>query len=116
MNPSVVLLVEDDPLILLHLRMVLEDAGHEVLSASDADSALTLLAERPDVVALFTDVELPGGPNGVELAQKVQRSRPDVAIVVTSGRNVPANDLAPLGGRFVAKPYTAAQVRQALAG
>lgn len=115
MTSPVVLLVEDDPLIQLHSRLVLEDAGYEVLAASDGDDALAKLAARDDVAALFTDIQLPGQLGGVELAQQVRRARPDMSIVVTSGK-VPADDVLPAGGRFVAKPYTAADIREALAG
>lgn len=115
MKSPVALLVEDNPLILLHLRMVVEDAGYEVLTASGANDALALLEDREDIAALFTDVELPGGPSGVELARRVHHSRPEVTIVVTSGKDVAANDLSSVGGRFVAKPYTTAQIRNALA-
>ena len=116
MSSPVVLLVEDDPLIQLHSRMLLEDAGYEVLAAYDADDALAKVAERDDIAALFTDVELPGGLGGVELAYRIHKARPDVSIVVTSGKNVPAHHVLPAGGRFVPKPYTAAEVRRALAG
>ena len=116
MHHPVVLLVEDDPLIQLHSRMVLEDAGYEVLASYDADDALAQLAGRDDVAALFTDVQLPGTLGGVELARRVHDIRPDMSIVVTSGKHAPDGHALPEGGRFMPKPYTAAQLRQALAG
>lgn len=111
---SVVLIVEDDPLILLHARMMLEDAGHEVLAVTNAEQALEKLKARDDVDALFTDIELPGTISGLELATTVRAMRPGIAIVITSGRHALDADVLPDGARFLAKPYTVAQMRRAL--
>ena len=117
MNPakSVVLVVEDDPLILIHSRIALEDAGYEVIAAADGEAALTEVAGRDDLAALFTDIELPGAVDGVSLAAAVRRAHPDASIVVTSGKHAPGEGELPERGRFVAKPYTAAQMHRALA-
>lgn len=112
---SVVLLVEDDPLILIHSTMALEDAGYEVVTAADGEAALDEVARRPDLEALFTDVDLPGRIDGVEVAAAVRRANPDASIVVTSGKPAPNEGDLPSGGRFMAKPYTSAQMRRALA-
>lgn len=112
---SVVLLVEDDPLILIHSTMALEDAGYEVVAAADGEAALGEVARRADIAALFTDVVLPGSVDGVEVAAAVRATHPAASIVVTSGQDAPADDDLPEGGRFMAKPYTAAQLRRALA-
>lgn len=110
-----VLVVEDDPLILIHSRLALEDAGFEALPVSDAREALDRLAERSDIRALFTDVMMPGALDGLALARRVRAERPDVEIVVTSGSaRVDAGSL-PDGARFLPKPYTASQVTRALA-
>jgi CheY-like chemotaxis protein len=117
MNPSksVVLLVEDDPLILIHSTMALEDAGYEVVAAIDGEAALAEVARRDDIVALFTDVELPGAVDGVAVAVAMRRAHPAASIVVTSGKHPPDQGDIPDGGRFMTKPYTAAQMRRALA-
>ena len=111
---SVILLVEDDPLILMHSTMALEDAGYEVVAAADGEAALDEVARRPDLDALFTDIELPGAIDGVTVAAAVRRANPAASIVVTSGKLAP--DDLPDGGRFMPKPYTAAQMHRALAG
>lgn len=113
---SVVLIVEDDPLILIHSRMALEDAGYEVVAAADGEAALREVERRDDIAALFTDIELSGAVDGVAVAAAVHRSHPNASIVVTSGKHAPDEGVLPDGGLFVAKPYTAAQMRRALAG
>lgn len=109
----VLLLVEDDQLILMHATMALEDAGYEVLAVRDAEAALAHAETRPDIDALFTDIELPGAC-GLDLAAMLCRERPAMKLVVTSGIHAVETAALPEGGVFVSKPYTAAQMRRVL--
>src|SRR3954466_3476297 len=72
----VVWLVEDEPLVRMLGVDLLTEAGFEVLQASDADEALTLLEARPDIEVLFTDVNMPGSLDGLKLASWASESRP----------------------------------------
>jgi len=102
---TVVLLVEDEPLVRMLGTDVLEDAGYRVVEAIDAAQALVQLDAHPEVAVLFTDVQMPGELDGVQLARIVHHRRPDVRLVVASGRTrLSAGDL-PDHGRFVPKPY-----------
>jgi two-component system, response regulator PdtaR len=65
---------------------LLEENGFSVLEAPNADAALTVLESRPDVKLLFTDVQMPGSLNGMELARKVHARWPHILLVITSGR------------------------------
>lgn len=104
-SKTVVLVVEDEPLILMDAMASLEDAGFEVVDAYDVEHAPVRLNERPDINAVFTDVNMPGRFNGVQLARMVNERRPDVVIIVTSGAvKVQRADL-PEGGQFIPKPY-----------
>ena len=104
-SKTVVLVVEDEPLILMDAMQSLEDAGFEVIDAYDVEHALMRLNERPDIDAVFTDVNMPGRFDGVQLARMVSERRPDVVIIVTSGAvKVQRADL-PEGGQFIPKPY-----------
>lgn len=104
-SKTVVLVVEDEPLILMDTMASLEDAGFDVIDAFDAEHALVRLNERPDINAVFTDVNMPGRFDGVQLACMVSERRPDVVILVTSGAmKVQRSDL-PEGGQFIPKPY-----------
>jgi CheY-like chemotaxis protein len=100
-----VLVVEDEPLVRMDAAISLEDDGFEVLEATTARAALAML-EKLDgaVTALFTDVDMPGDMNGLELAGIVYHRWPHVALVVTSGV-VRATGALPGGGVFLEKPY-----------
>ncbi|TAU45112.1 response regulator (plasmid) [Rhizobium leguminosarum] len=105
-KPSrIVLVVEDEPLIRLFLADALEDAGFAVLEAGSVLEAVGILGLRADVDAIFTDVDMPGGLNGIDLARMVASVSPHIGIVVTSGRaDVDRNDL-PAKANFLPKPY-----------
>ncbi|RZL78084.1 MAG: response regulator [Sphingomonas sp.] len=109
-SKTVVLIVEDEPLILMDAMQSLEDAGFEVIDAFDGEHALVRLDERPDIGAIFTDVNMPGRFDGVQLARMVSERRPDVVILVTSGAIKVRREDLPVGGQFVSKPYRGEQV------
>jgi DNA-binding NtrC family response regulator len=104
-SKTVVLVVEDEPLILMDAMQAFEDAGFEVVDAYDVEHALVRLDERPDISAVFTDVNMPGRFDGVELARMVHDRRSDIVIIVTSGAVKVRKDDLPEGGQFVPKPY-----------
>lgn len=104
--PATILIVEDQPLLLLHVQFALEDAGYVVIQASCADDALMTLARHPETRAVFTDVAMPGSLDGAALAIRIRQSHPHVAVLVTSGEQSYVPDDLPDGVRFVAKPYT----------
>lgn len=112
---SVALVVDDDTLIRMDAVDILEDAGFEVLDASDVSSALALLAEQhPRVTLLFTDVHMPGEHDGFHLAREVARCWSHISIVVASGRAQPGPDDLPPGATFINKPFSAQVVRDRL--
>lgn len=116
-DPKPVILVVDDDALLRFLAVdILEAAGFAVIEAENAEGALTLLKARPEIAGLFTDIEMPGAFNGLELARLCHRERPDVRVVVTSGNIRPsATDLAPEDA-FIAKPYRDREVIDRLRG
>jgi two-component system, response regulator PdtaR len=105
-----VLVAEDQELVRLYAVGLLEEAGFEVIDVPDAESALRTLARRPDVRVLFTDVQMPGRFDGLELARKVHEQWPNVLFLVTSGDQAPSKPEIADHGHFLAKPYTAGEV------
>jgi CheY-like chemotaxis protein len=101
----VVLVVDDEALIRMNAVDMLQDAGFEVLEAVDAADALAVLADHPEIGVLFTDVNMPGRMDGLDLARRVHELRPDVHLIVTSGKVTPGADDIPEEGDFIGKPY-----------
>ena len=108
-NPAI-LVVKDETLIRLWAAGLLEENGFSVLEAENAEAALKVLESRPDVELLFTDVQMPGSLNGMELAREVHARWPHVLLVITSGRERPTRAEIPDDGRFLAKPYNAEEL------
>jgi CheY-like chemotaxis protein len=101
----VVLVVEDEFFLRINAVLMIEDAGFDVLEAANADQAIEMLEDRPDVHVIFTDIQIPGSMDGLKLAHAVRGRWPPIKIIATSGRvNLRTDDL-PEGGRFLPKPY-----------
>jgi CheY-like chemotaxis protein len=101
-----VLVVEDEVLIGEMVAEELEDQGFEVVMETNAEDALKHIEAGEQVDALFTDVHLPGGMDGSELAHRVRKLRPDMPIVYSSGRWHPTEQQRLVSRAvFLAKPY-----------
>ncbi len=111
----VLLVVEDDVLVRMTLVDALGDDGFHVLEAEDATQALDLVCTRPDIVAMLTDINLPGGFDGFTLARAVRAVRPALPVLYASGRysGMEAGKSVE-GGRFLAKPFTPSLAAMAL--
>lgn len=110
-NYSTILVVEDDPLILMTAADALRAAGFHVIEAENADGAAAILrAAMVPVGAVFSDIEMPGALNGLGLASVISETWPEVPVVLTSGRVKPCPSTLPPGVRFVPKPYDPAHV------
>jgi CheY-like chemotaxis protein len=100
-----VLIVEDEPLIRLGLATAVEEAGYDVVEAANASEALRRLEADPDIRLLLTDVDMPGGMDGIALAHHVRDRWPPVRLIVISGKVGVKPGQLPSGARFVSKPY-----------
>ena len=105
-SARVLLVVDDEPLLRLIASSALEDEGSTVYVAGNCDQALDELARHPEIQLLFTDVNMPGSRNGIALAEEAIARRPDLKLIVTSGRQVISDDNLPDYGTFLPKPYT----------
>lgn len=105
-SPATVLVVEDEMLIRLNAVEMIADAGWNTLEASNSAEALLVLEEHSNVDVLFTDINMPGDMDGLELAQMVHKRRPNIGLVVTSGKRFLPDIILPDQGTFLPKPYT----------
>ena len=105
-----VLVVEDEPLIRLGLASAIEEAGYEVAEAANASEAILVLESARGVRLVLTDVDMPGGMDGIRLAHYVRDRWSPVQLIVISGKvGVRPGELPP-GARFVSKPYQEPQL------
>jgi CheY-like chemotaxis protein len=102
-----ILVIDDEPLIRLDARAILEDAGYDVVEA--------LLAEPAKFEAILTDIDMPGSIDGLALARSVDGQMPEIAIVIMSGKQLPRRDELPLKAAFVAKPFSPSLLLQRVA-
>lgn len=101
-----VLVVEDEALLRMNTVDELTDLGLDVMEAANAREAIAIFDSGRRFECLFTDVDMPGDMDGLELAEKVKTAWPPIDIIVTSGhRDVQLTDL-PNDGVFVGKPYS----------
>ena len=106
-----VLVVEDEPLVRMDAVSLLETAGASVVEFDRADEALRYWKGHPgEVAAVFTDVNLRGSMDGIDLAQEVAQTSPEAVILVTSGRLQDRPPGLPPAASFVRKPWTADDV------
>ncbi|WP_113891580.1 hybrid sensor histidine kinase/response regulator [Roseiarcus fermentans] len=108
-----ILLVEDDPRLRRVLSRRLRSLGYAVVEADNGAQAMAELVARPEIALIFTDMVMPGGMTGLELAQAAVAMKPSVKILFTSGYAEPA--IARLGlssGAWLKKPYTADELAE----
>lgn len=109
-----VLVVEDEAIIRFTIADDIREAGFEVLEARDADEALVLLSRHEDIGLVFTDVDMPGSMDGLDLTETVHDRWPAVRILVTSGKQAPMRGILPDDSRFMPKPYSPESVLQTI--
>jgi CheY-like chemotaxis protein len=106
-----ILIVEDEPMVRSMLADFLRESGLGVLEAGNADEAMTLLQTNPHIDAVFTDVQMPGTMDGLDLARWISRERPSIKVLVTSGK---VTRSAAQDWPIIGKPYDAAWVERRL--
>lgn len=108
----VILVVEDEPFVRMIATDVLVDHGMVVLEAGCGEDALAVIRTGQHIDLLFTDINMPGDVDGIELAAIAHRERPDLKLIVTSGgRNMTVDEI-PDHGVFIAKPYATRALTQ----
>lgn len=105
---ALILVVEDDAEVRRLAVSLMHAMGHETLEAANGPDALTILADRSDIELLFTDVVMPKGMSGIDLARQARLRKPDLPILLTSGFTTqslaePKDGERPL--KLLRKPY-----------
>jgi CheY-like chemotaxis protein len=116
-----ILLVEDDEMVRENAAGQLASLGYRVVSARNGPDALDALKHNADIGLLFTDIVMPGGMNGRQLAEEVLKLRPGLPVLFTSGYTENAivhHGRLDRGVHLIAKPYRrqdlAAKIRDVL--
>ena len=109
MGSETILVVEDDADVRAFVVSALEIIGHTVLEAEDGPTALRLLEDRPHIDLLLTDVVMPGGMSGMDVAKELRKLYPGIKVLYTSGYPGGAIDhhgRLDDGVELLRKPYT----------
>ena len=112
-----VLIVEDEPDVMEVAAELFRSIGYEVLTAGNGHDAIDILKRRSDIDVLFTDVMMPNGMSGIELARFAREHCPGVKVILASGYPLPAlkaqhgslDDFA-----FMSKPYRLSELAKKL--
>lgn len=100
-----VLVVEDEALIRMSIADQLERMDFIVHEAANADEAIAFLQRRNDIRFVFTDVQMPGTMDGIQLAHYVRKRWPPTAIVICSADKPPEVSKLPSNAYWLAKPF-----------
>ncbi|HTQ98970.1 MAG TPA: PAS domain S-box protein [Candidatus Acidoferrum sp.] len=103
-----ILLVEDDAMVRQYAEAQLRSLGYRVLSAANGQQALAVLQEHAEIDLLFTDVIMPGGMGGRQLAEAARQLRPGLKVLYTSGyteNSIVHNGRLDPGVHLLGKPY-----------
>ena len=111
-----VLVVEDETRVRRMTVARLQNLGYRVVEAANGPAALACLEQHPDVDLLFTDIVMPGGMSGTELAAQVRILRPDIQVLFMSGYAEPdvVRQGQMAGSAWLKKPHTAAELARTL--
>jgi CheY-like chemotaxis protein len=108
-----VLVVEDDEQVRVISVEMLSSLGYRVHTARDGHGALALLKSGEAVDLLFTDLVMPRGMSGLELARQARKIKPDLAVLLTTGQP-PRQDAGPDEFPVLAKPFRLAALSEAV--
>ncbi len=103
-----ILIVDDEADLLQLADNYLSELGYQTYLACNANQALDILAKQNDIDLLFSDVIMPGGMNGYELAQQAMELKPELKVLITSGfisQSISQNVQASFSSPILSKPY-----------
>src|SRR3546814_14896087 len=100
LQSAVILVVEDEILIRMDVVDQLEAQGYTLLEAETGQQALETVAREDRVDIVFTDVDMPGGIDGLRLASEIDARWTPIGIIFTSGTAAPTEQCLPPGARL----------------
>jgi signal transduction histidine kinase len=109
LGAETILVVEDDEALRLYTVEILSDLGYSVLAAANGAAALDIIGRGHDIDLLFTDIVMPGGMNGRQLAEEAKKQRPNLKVLYTTGYTANAiihNGRLDANVELISKPYT----------
>ena len=111
-----VLVVEDDEAVRQYACGVLDDLGYRVIEAETGDAGLIATQANPEIDIVLTDIVMPGLLDGVSMAREIQKHRPDLKILFTSGysETQPQEGGLVSSANFLKKPYRPADLAEKL--
>jgi CheY-like chemotaxis protein len=109
-----VLVVEDEPMLLLDGMCLFEDAGYEAIPAASSAEAVCILEERDDIRVVITDIGMPGEMDGLKLCASIRDRWPPIELIVISGQSAPQPHEMPDRCVFLSKPYDVRQLLETL--
>ncbi|MDB5580040.1 MAG: hypothetical protein JWR80_5216 [Bradyrhizobium sp.] len=101
---TVILVVEDDPLVRMNAMSLVSSLGYLAFEASNADDAILLLEAHAEITIVFTDVQMAGSMDGLALTRWVAGRWPPLRFIIVSGGTSPQIHEMPVGAIFLAKP------------
>jgi two-component system NtrC family sensor kinase len=113
-HAGTVLLVEDNAEVAEVGKSYFEELGYTVKQAASAQAGLDFVERDRDIDLVFSDILMPGGMNGLELADAIRRRFPDVVVLLTTGYSSSAQDAVRQGFSVLQKPYDLAALDRAL--
>jgi DNA-binding NtrC family response regulator len=113
---TVVLIVDDEPLIMMSVADYMADSGFEPIEALTGDEALSILSARSDIDIVFTDVNMPGRLDGLALSHVIGDRWPVIHTVVTSGKVRPERSELADHVVFIPRPYDLERVVRLFTG
>jgi CheY-like chemotaxis protein len=115
-----ILLVEDDRRVAEATQDLLQSMGFDTRWAGDGSAALAFVESDPKLALVLSDVVMPGGVSGLDLARMLRDRRPKLPVILTTGYSSYASDVVAEGFALIEKPYRrdmlAASLRSALEG
>jgi CheY-like chemotaxis protein len=109
-----VLLVEDDAEVAALSRELLSALGFSVIHVASADAALGALANSREVTLVLSDIMMPGGVNGLQLAREIRRRRPEIPVILTTGYLEAAGDMHDGEFDLLLKPFSLEALAEAM--